>query len=302
MFETISSFTRIEDLFFARPVGLIALFFILIGIIALGVYLYRRSWGLNPFTRIFLGVARVIVIAIVALSLLEPTAVIKETETRLRGLPVLLDVSESMSMKDQRKRPEDIMEAASALGLVNEDDEKNPDRAVMSLDSKERLAITTASRLDLAKSVLTKSKQPIFESLGEDLDLSYYAFGKSPIMISDSTLLNSKEVEKLNADQPVTSIAESLDIVANSGNVAPAGIVLFSDGIDNDSPLRSEAILRDLGSRGIPVFPVAVGLTDPDDVSIRNIVMQEVAFSGDRVPVRVQIQSKGYKSARRSSR
>jgi len=294
MFETISSFTRIEDLFFARPVGLIALFFILIGIIALGVYLYRRSWGLNPFTRIFLGVARVIVIAIVALSLLEPTAVIKETETRLRGLPVLLDVSESMSMKDQRKRPEDIMEAASALGLVNEDDEKNPDRAVMSLDSKERLAITTASRLDLAKSVLTKSKQPIFESLGEDLDLSYYAFGKSPIMISDSTLLNSKEVEKLNADQPVTSIAESLDIVANSGNVAPAGIVLFSDGIDNDSPLRSEAILRDLGSRGIPVFPVAVGLTDPDDVSIRNIVMQEVAFSGDRVPVRVQIQSKGY--------
>jgi hypothetical protein len=294
MSEIISSFTRIEDIFLARPVGVFAMLVILIGIVALGAYLYRRSWGLNPVTRVFLGVARVIVIAIVALSLLEPTAVIKETETRLRGLPVLLDVSESMGMKDQRKRPEDIMEAASALGLVNEDDEKDPDRAVMALDSKKRLAITTSSRLDLAKSVLTKSKLPVFESLGEDLDLSYYAFGKSPLMISDSTLLQSKEVEKLNADQPITSIAESLDVVANSGNVTPAGIVLFSDGIDNDSPLRSEAILRDLGSRGIPVFPVAVGLTDPDDVSIRNIVMQEVASSGDSVPVRVQIQSKGY--------
>lgn len=294
MSETISSFTRIEDVFLARPVGVFAMLAILIGIIALGAYLYRRSWGLRPFTRGFLGVARVIVIAIVALSLLEPTAVIKETESRLRGLPVLLDVSESMGMKDQRKRSEDIMEAASALGLVNEDDQKDADRAVMSLDSKKRLAITTSSRLDLAKSVLTKSKQPIFGSLGEDLDLSYYVFGKSPLMISDSTLLKSKEVKDLNADQPVTSIAESLDIVANSGNVAPAGIVLFSDGIDNDSPLRSEAILRDLGSRGIPVYPVAIGLTDPDDVSIRNVVMQEVAFSGDRVPVRVQIQSKGY--------
>jgi hypothetical protein len=294
MSETISSFTRIEDVFFARPIGVFAMIAILIGIIALGAYLYRRSWGLGSFTRGFLGVARVVVIAVVVLSLLEPTAVIKETETRLRGLPVLLDVSESMGMKDQRKRSEDILEAASALGLIEEDDKKDADRAVMSLDSKKRLAITTASRLDLAKSVLTKSKQPIFGSLGEDLDLSYYAFGKSPLMISDSTLLKSKEVENLNADQPVTSIAESLDIVANSGNVAPAGIVLFSDGIDNDSPLRSEVILRDLGSRGIPVYPVAVGLTDPDDVSIRNIVMQEVAFSGDRVPVRVQIQSKGY--------
>jgi len=39
---------------------------------------------------------------------------------------------------------------------------------------------------------------------------------------------------------------------------------------------------------------VPIGLADPDDVSIRNIVMQEVAYSGDRVPVRVQLQSKGY--------
>jgi hypothetical protein len=102
------------------------------------------------------------------------------------------------------------------------------------------------------------------------------------------------DVAGLQADQPVTSIAESLDIVASSGGVPPAGIVLFSDGIDNASSLRSETILRDLGTRSIPVFTVPVGLPDPDDVSLRNIVMQEVAFSGDRVPVRLQILSKGY--------
>ena len=37
-----------------------------------------------------------------------------------------------------------------------------------------------------------------------------------------------------------------------------------------------------------------LGLANPDDVSIESIVMQEVAYSGDRVPVRVQLQSKGY--------
>jgi hypothetical protein len=59
-------------------------------------------------------------------------------------------------------------------------------------------------------------------------------------------------------------------------------------------------VLHDLGARGIPVYTVPIGLTDPDDVSIRNIVIQEVAYSGDKVPVRVQIQSKGYE--RRTAR
>lgn len=294
MLEKISSFTRIEDVFLARPTSVIALLAILIGILALGAYLYRRSWGLGPGLRGFLAVARVIVLALVVTALLEPTAVVKETQTKMRGLPVLLDISESMAMKDQRKRPEDIMEAASALGLVTEEDKQEADRAVMSLDANQRQAIAASSRLDLAKAVLTKSEQPLFGTLGEKLDLSYHVFGKSPRMISDALLLKPAEISGLLADQPVTSIAESLDIVANSGAVPPAGIVLFSDGIDNASSLRSEAILRDLGSRGIPVFTVPVGLADPDDIALRNIVMQEVAFSGDRVPVRVQIQSKGY--------
>lgn len=294
MLEGISSFTQIEEIFWARPIDVAAMLAILVGILALGAYLYRRSWGLRSGMRIFLAVSRVIVLALIVATLLEPTAVIKETQTRQRGLPVLLDVSESMAMKDQRKRPEDIMEAAAALGIASQEEKLEADRAVMSLDASQRQTIAASSRLDLAKAYLTRPAHPLFESLGGKLDLSYHAFGKSPRMLSDSLLLKPAEVAGLAADQPVTSIAESLDVVANSGGVPPAGIVLFSDGIDNDSSLRSEAVLRDLGSRGIPVFTVPVGLADPDDVALRNIVMQEVAFSGDRVPVRVQIQSKGY--------
>jgi hypothetical protein len=294
MLETIASFSGIENVFLARPTSVVVLIALFIGILALSAYLYRSSWGLRPGMRIFLAVARLVVLALVVTTLLEPTAVIKETQTKMRGLPVLLDVSGSMAMKDQRKRPEDIIEAATALGLVKKEENQQADQAVMSLDAKQRQAVASSSRLDLAKAVLTNSGQPLFESLGNDLDLSYHAFGKSPRMLSDGSLLKPAEVAGLQADQPVTSIAESLDVVANSGAVPPAGIVLFSDGIDNASSLRSEAILRDLGSRGIPVFTVPVGLSDPDDVSLRTIVMQEVAFSGDRVPVRVQIQSKGY--------
>jgi len=98
----------------------------------------------------------------------------------------------------------------------------------------------------------------------------------------------------LQADASGTSIAESLEAVANSDRGVPlAGIVLISDGLDTSSR-RAEAAVHDLGTRGIPVYTVPVGIADPGDVSIRNVIVQEVAFSGDKVPVRVQIQSRGY--------
>ena len=294
MSDSILILAQIERVFLARPLPTAILAAILVAIILLSLYLYRRPWGLPLWMRVSLAAARVVVLAMIAVSLLEPTAVVKETHTRVRGLPVLLDVSESMSMKDQRKRSEDVADAAAALGMVTMEDKTGADSLVMGLDSNQRLAISNSSRFDLAKSILTKSSRSALESLGDGLDLSYHTFGETTRLISDKNFITAKELDNLEAKGQGTSIAASLEAVANSGGVPPAGILLLSDGIDNTTSQRSEAVLRDLGARGIPVFTVPLGLPDPDDVSIRNIVMQEVAFSGDQVPVRVHIQSKGY--------
>lgn len=294
MSDSILIIAQIERVFLARPLPNGILVAILVAILLLSFYLYRRPWGLPLWMRVSLAAARVVVIAMIVVSLLEPTAVVKETHTRVRGLPVLLDVSESMSMKDQRKRSEDVADAAAALGMIPLDDNTAADSLVMGLDSNQRLAISNSSRFDLAKSILTKSSRPALESLGDGLDVSYHTFGEATRLISDGNFITDKELEKLEAKEQGTSIAASLEAVANSGGVPPAGILLLSDGIDGTTSQRSEAVLRDLGARGIPVFTVPLGLPDPDDVSIRNIVMQEVAFSGDQVPIRVHIQSKGY--------
>jgi hypothetical protein len=294
MSDSILILAQIERVFLARPLPTAILAAILAAIILLSLYLYRRPWGLPLWMRVSLAAARVVVLAMIAVSLLEPTAVVKETHTRVRGLPVLLDVSESMSMKDQRKRSEDVADAAAALGMVTMEDKTGADSLVMGLDSNQRLAISNSSRFDLAKSILTKSSRPALESLGAELDLSYHTFGETTRLISEENFITAKELDNLDAKGQGTSIAASLEAVASSGGVPPAGILLLSDGIDNTTSQRSEAVLRDLGARGIPVFTVPLGLPDPDDVSIRNIVMQEVAFSGDQVPIRVHIQSKGY--------
>ena len=285
---------QIEQVFWARPLSVGTLVAIFAAIVVLSLYLYRRPWGLPLWLRGILVVSRVLVLALLVATLMEPTAVRTEEHTRERSLPVLLDVSESMSMKDQRKLPEEIVEAAAALGMASLDEEINADQAVMELDAGQRQKITASSRLDLAKAVLVDSARPIFESLGENLDLSYHSFGQSPRLISDDTVVAAEDLAVLEATDPGTSIASSLEAVANSGGIPPAGIVLLSDGIDSATSQRSEAVLRDLGAREIPVYTVPLGLPDPDDVSINNIVMQEVAFSGDRVPVRVHLQSEGY--------
>ena len=285
---------QIEQVFWARPLSVGTLVAIFAAIVVLSLYLYRRPWGLPLWMRGILVVSRVLVLALLVATLMEPTAVRTEEHTRERSLPVLLDVSESMSMKDQRKLPEEIVEAAAALGMAPLDEEINADQAVMELDAGQRQKITASSRLDLAKAVLVDSARPIFESLGEDLDLSYHSFGQSSRLISDDTVVAAEDLAVLEATDPGTSIASSLEAVANSGGIPPAGIVLLSDGIDSATSQRSEAVLRDLGAREIPVYTVPLGLPNPDDVSINNIVMQEVAFSGDRVPVRVHLQSEGY--------
>ncbi len=291
---------QIDGVFWARPLSTGTLVAIFAGIVLLSLYLYRRPGGMPFALRAFLALSRIVVLAFVVATLLEPTAIITESHTLTRSLPVLLDVSESMSMKDQRKRPEDLVSAAAALDMVSLDDDTDADRMVMQLNAKQRQTIATSSRLDLGKAILSQSGRPVMEAFAESLDLSYHTFGRSPRLISDDNLVKTEALAGLKAIEQETSIAASLEAVASSGGVPPAGIVLLSDGIDNASSQRSEAILQDLGARGIPVYAVPIGLSDPDDVSIQNVVIQEVAYSGDKVPVRVQIKSKGYE--RRTAR
>lgn len=287
MFMTIGGF------FWARPIATPLMIAVFVAVLLLSVYLYRRASGLPLWLRMVLGLARLIALALVVASLFEPTAVVKETHTQPRSLPVLVDVSESMSMKDPRKSSEDIAAAAIALGMLGEET-LDPGEVAMRLDANQRQTIQAATRLDLARGILTHEAVPVFKKLGESLDISYHGFGQSTQIISDASTVSADDLKNLSAGEPATAIAASLEAVAKSGVTPPAGIVLLTDGIDNASSKQAESVLQDLGARGIPVFPVPIGLEQPDDISIRNIVMQEVAFSGDSVPVQVQVLSKGY--------
>lgn len=294
MMNFMLSSTQIEGLQWATDVSTLLVIAVLLGVVLWSVFLYRSRRGLPSYVRWGLLVARVLVLSLVVISFFEPIAVVRETQEVRRPLAVLVDVSQSMSIKDNRKSSQDVVDAAVALGQVNASEVQDADTAALTLNSKEREAIAEASRLDLASALLSNTAKPALDTLGENVDINYYAFGDSVRMLGERSATGEQALASLSAEQAGTSLADALETVARTNRSVPlAGIVLLTDGLDT-STRQAEAVVRDLGIQGVEVYPVAVGLTDPDDVSIRNVVMQEVAFSGDKVPIRVQVQSKGY--------
>ncbi|MBT5125164.1 MAG: hypothetical protein HOM32_11240, partial [Planctomycetaceae bacterium] len=206
MSELTSNTVQIDEIFLARPLTTPAMIGILIALIVLSVYLYRRASGLRPWQRVFLGVLRVVILGLVCITLLEPMAVVRQTNTQQRGLPVLVDISESMTMKDQRKSTADLVEAAAALDLLS-DTESGAEQAALGLGVKQRQAIATSSRLDLATNLLSRSARSTLALLDQHVDVSYHSFGKTTRMLTDDAVLTVKLASGLRATETETAIA-----------------------------------------------------------------------------------------------
>jgi uncharacterized membrane protein len=291
MMDLFSKGTEIEGLLFARPLPVIMWTMIAVAIIALTALLYRRERGIKIGLRVSLIAIRIAILLLIVAALFEPTAAIKETHQQKRSLAVLIDSSQSMSVRDQRKSPEDIDDAAVALGFLPVEPTEEP---VPDLNTKQRNAIAAASRLDLATSLLSTSAAPIFASLRDDLSVRFYTFGESVEMLGNGESDLTEEILSLKADKQGTSLANAIKKAANGHDGSSlSGIIVLSDGIETGAR-QPEAVAHDLGVRGIPIYTLPTGVTDPDDISIRNVIVQDVAFVGDTVPVRVQIRSRGY--------
>ena len=141
----LTKMTGINELMWGRPAPLALVLAALAAAVILTLFLYRRQRGLPGRIRTGLAAARLIVLLLVVAALFEPMAAIQRTQQVKRRLAVLVDVSESMSIKDQRKRPADVIEAAVALGMLPASETDDIQKASMALGTKQREAIAEAS-------------------------------------------------------------------------------------------------------------------------------------------------------------
>ncbi|MEX0886159.1 MAG: hypothetical protein WD009_06940 [Phycisphaeraceae bacterium] len=265
---------------------------LVVAAIAYAVWLYRSPATLAPPRRVVLASLRGGALVLLLFVLFEPVLRVEYAETIRPNVPVLIDVSESMSVRDMES------EAARGGGAVRD---WALARGLASFDDSDTVPVGAAqqvaglSRLDLARGLLAHDELELLARLRAQDQRAYpFHVGASLESLPTEAGELADALAGLEADAPVTRLGSLLAEAADrfSGQLV-GGIVLLTDGGSNDGLDPLEAAER-LGEQGIPIYAVGLGLPDPPDVAVRSLAVQETVFVGDRVPVRFQLDSTGY--------
>ena len=282
---------RVTDLslYFRHPWPLlVAVGLIGVAAVATGV-LYRRERGLSRGQRVLLGVFRVVLYGILILLLFEPVLTVERSVELRKSVLVLVDSSESMGIHDERKSRAELEEAALALGL------QPFDRTSFALSAEAKNTIRKATRLGLAKALLDHPELDAFDRLAREHRLRLFRFGSGlePLGQERDAALGS--TADLEATDKATHVGAAISEAVGryGGGESVAAVILLTDGASNGG-LEPLEVARRLKKQGIPLFPIGLGLPRQPDVRIQTIVAQENVFAGDRLPVRVELESLGF--------
>ena len=284
---------------------LVALLLLVAGCAA---FLYWREGRLSVGKRVFLGACRVLVFAVLVFLLFEPVLDAEITVDLRRNVLVLVDTSQSMSIRDTRKEPDQLADAARALGKLPFETPGNPQALsgdseglgstvqdfAAALTDKDKTQLMTASRLDLAKGILRHEQLRVFVQIAREHTVRYFRFGDDLVPLAEEQELSLQTLDRLEASAAATHLGSAVDrAVSRYAGQPIAAVILITDGGVNggSNPLT---VAESMKQRGIPLHTIGIGLPRPDDVRLRGLLIQNVVFARDRVPMRVQIHSNGY--------
>lgn len=242
--------------------------------------------GIPIWKRILMTGLRIVAIVVLLVLLAKPVLNFTINETVRQSLPVLVDVSQSIAVSDRRDRPEDLVRATIAGGLVAPDADLK--KAVPA--GAEQLA--SVSRWDLLRKLAANEKLDLWPRLGRVADVAFYPFARqaSPATRSEDA---ATFFQSTRPDQPATAIGDSLRQIIEESRTRPAaGILLITDGQNNagSSPLEAAQMARD---QNLPLFIYGVGVTAAPDVILEEVRTQKLAFVRERVEVRAKIRVEG---------
>ena len=269
---------------------------LIVAAIAFAIFLYRREQLVTRNRRITMIALQAAVLLLLILVLMQPYAKIRTSNESKRSMIVMLDTSRSMAIQDPRTAASDVEEAAKALGKMTLDAP-----ALGSDDArgmKEELGSTR--RIDLARAALANEDMKLLDQLEESYDLRFFTFD-SQLRSEDprATATQPADDDSQPAPLPVaegisSQIGNAIEDAVDRFSGQPlAGAMVISDfaWVEGKDPVN---VARRLKERRVPLYTVPVGLPAPPDINVRGVIAPEVVFKGDRVPLRVKIESRGF--------
>jgi hypothetical protein len=260
-------------------------FWIAAGVLALVLLLvlYRAERRLVS-RRAGLGLLalRLAAAAVLVLALFEPIAA-QTFHTILKGrVVVAVDVSESMATADPDRPAE---EGA---------------RLVRVLELSPGTALATLPRREVVRRLLEANNAPIAR-IAREHAASVYAFARETAPATLAGLAESLK-HATRSDDPATlttdwqpALDEALKETGSHADAAPVlGVVLLTDGRQN-GPADPRPIVERLAARGIPVYPVLIGSTQPPrDAAVAAVKAPESVYKGDVATITATLKLDGY--------
>jgi len=275
--------------FLRHPWPAVAVLACIAAAVGFAAWLYWRERGISRRRRIALGALRAALYTLVILLLFEPVFGIEMAVKLRESLLVLVDNSESMGIRDARRREREIEEAAMALGRLPFD--RNAPRV---MDARTRADSAAATRLDLAKGILENPNLDVFQKIQKNYRLRYFSFSDTVVPTSGEGEELAASLRRITANGRSTRLGTAIDdVVARYSGQPIAGVVVLTDGASN-AGIEPLEVARKMKDRSIPIFPVGIGVPDPPDVRVEGLIVQQTVFVGDHVPVRFRIVSKGF--------
>lgn len=263
-----------------------SLILIALALILFAFWSYKKTPELSKFKKILLALSRSLIFLLLLILLLKP--VLTETLDKIhrRTLPILIDLSASMSkIPDRRADDDDLKRLALATQLL---DPKNKlDQPLADLPNP-----ADPVRLDVVKSVLKNPQLNLLNRLSEKYDLEIYAFDRdlTPLVRDKS----DNWIDNLQASADSTALGDAVRQVISQKRGQPlAGLLIISDGVSNAGlqPAGAAALAR---QDHVPLYCYAVGIQNPRDIRLYpKITAPDVAFVDDDFEVLVRYRSPG---------
>jgi hypothetical protein len=261
---------------------------LLLVLVGSAAWLYReKGSGLSPRRKSLLFFLRCLALLFL-FPMLVQLRVRLNTEEKISPLvAVAVDTSASMSLEDRYVTPEERSAVARAVG------ETDPGRAEAYL-SGDRLA-----RIDLVRAMLTSEQVGFATGLAGSVRPAWFRFASraEPLAAAGWNLPAASAVEavtRLPADAEYTDLAGGIDEIESvlRGH-SLRSVVLLTDGAHN-SGRPPAAAAEGWNRRGLKVYPVIVGASDPNDVEILQVIADRILFRDDPVKILVRLRSRGY--------
>ena len=241
---------------------------------ALAIYAFmtylKESPQMTKKLRTLLSTIRFGLGFVLLLLLLRPHVKMDTQENTRTVLPVLIDVSSSMSIIESKSSDQYLKDMAEVCGVSRDE-------------------VSKLKRIDLVKAILNNKDLDLLKKLKDKYSVKLYVFDQQTSQLQ----LGEELIELPEAQGEATSLSSAVRYVEQSLRGLPlADIILFTDGVHNKGSSPQEMAVE-LKSRNIRLFPVGIGMPENIDVRIENILMDDLLFIDDEVEVKVNFAASG---------